>query len=179
MATSPLVAPTQGRIEEATVMNSEPIDFPIQREKCIRFRLRFFDFFLNMALGGIYLGIASAALASGNWVAVLMLLLVWLGAYFFFLRPIIRRHIKMEVDGLRYRLDGSTLRINQGLWLLQRKAIPVDRITDMSLVKNLIFDIWVLNIQTAGTGGLEARMVFLENPEEVRDQILKAKDAAK
>ncbi|HUG18676.1 MAG TPA: PH domain-containing protein [Planctomycetaceae bacterium] len=90
-----------------------------------------------------------------------------------------------QADALRYWLDGYTLRVDQGVYFLKRKAIPLDRVTDVILSQGPILrycGLWTLNIQTAGAGGQvipEAVLVGLENPETIRDEILKARDASR
>lgn len=90
-----------------------------------------------------------------------------------------------QAAALRYWLDGSTLRVDQGVYFLKRKAIPLDRVTDVMLAQGPLlrhFGLWVLNIQTAGAGGqavAEAVLVGLETPEQIRDELLKARDAAR
>ena len=92
---------------------------------------------------------------------------------------------QQQATALRYWLDGSTLRVNQGVYFLKRKAIPLDRVTDVMLAQGPLlrhFGIWTLNIQTAGAGGqvvAEAILVGLESPEAVRDELLRARDAAR
>jgi putative membrane protein len=88
-----------------------------------------------------------------------------------------------QAEALHYWLDGKILRIDQGVFFLQRKAIPLDRITDITLVQGPLlrnFGLWSLKIQTAGNGGEstpEAVMVGLVEAEEIRDQLIKARDA--
>jgi membrane protein YdbS with pleckstrin-like domain len=90
-----------------------------------------------------------------------------------------------QAAALQYWLDGSTLRVDQGVYFLKRKAIPLDRVTDVILAQGPLlrhFGLWTLNIQTAGAGGqavAEAVLLGLESPEEIRDELLKARDAAR
>lgn len=94
---------------------------------------------------------------------------------------------KKQAEVLRYRLFGSTIRIDQGVFFLKRKAIPLDRVTDVALVQGPLMrrcGVWALQIQTAGTGfhqgGLwgaaEGVMHGLRDPEAVRDELLAARD---
>jgi membrane protein YdbS with pleckstrin-like domain len=91
---------------------------------------------------------------------------------------------RQQAGALRYWLEGSTLRVDQGVYFLKRKAIPLDRITDVVLAQGPLlrhFGIWTLNIQTAGTGGQalpEAILYGLANPETIRDELLQARDQA-
>lgn len=87
-----------------------------------------------------------------------------------------------QANALRYWLDGSTLRVEEGVYTLKRKAIPLDRITDLVLYQPFFirpFDIWILTVQTSGMGmgAPEAVLFGLNNPEAIRDQILQARDA--
>jgi len=86
-----------------------------------------------------------------------------------------------QANALRYWLDGPVLRVEEGVYSLKRKAIPLDRITDLTLWQPIFmrpFDIWFLTVQTGGTGTQvpEAVLVGLHNPEAVRDEILKARE---
>ena len=90
---------------------------------------------------------------------------------------------KKQADALRYWLDGATLRVDQGVYFLKRKAIPLDRITDVVLVQGPLMrrcGLWTLQVQTAGTGQgvAEAVMYGIDEPEKVRDAILAARDEA-
>jgi membrane protein YdbS with pleckstrin-like domain len=110
-------------------------------------------------------------LGLGSLGSVLALLWVaWLG------RWLPRR----QVEALRYRLDGSTLRIDSGVYFLRRKAIPLDRITALVLVQGPLMrwmGIWGLKVQTggAGLGAAGAILLGLKEPEKVRDVILQAR----
>ena len=88
-----------------------------------------------------------------------------------------------QAEALRYRLDGRTLRVDQGVFFLKRKAIPLDRVTDVVLTQGPLMrwcGIWALQIQTAGTGEArpEATLFGLVEPEAIHDFLLKARDEA-
>ena len=88
-----------------------------------------------------------------------------------------------EARRLRYWIDGTTLRVDQGLITLKRKSIPLDRITDVVLVQNIVMravGVWSLQIQTAGSAqqAPEAELLGLVEPEEVRDLIMQFRDEA-
>ncbi len=88
-----------------------------------------------------------------------------------------------QAAAIEYCLDGTTLRVNEGILFLSRKAIPLDRVTDIALVQGPVLrvcGIWALRIQTAGRGSekAEATLYALRNPESVRDQILVVRDRA-
>jgi len=90
---------------------------------------------------------------------------------------------RRQAEALRYWLDGSTLRVDQGVFFLKRKAIPLDRVTDVVLVQGPLLrwcGIWELRIQTAGTGQAvpEASLYGVVDPERVRDVLLRARDEA-
>ncbi len=91
---------------------------------------------------------------------------------------------RKQAAALKYWLYGPTLRVDQGVYFLKRKAIPLDRVTDIALVQGPLMrwcDIWALQVQTASMSGNtvpEATMYGIENPEEIRDQLLKARNAA-
>jgi membrane protein YdbS with pleckstrin-like domain len=88
---------------------------------------------------------------------------------------------RRQSESLHYWLEGSTLRVDQGVFFLKRKAIPLDRITDAVLAQGPLMKlcrIWELRIQTAGTGQSvpEATLYGITDPEAVRDMLLAARD---
>lgn len=90
---------------------------------------------------------------------------------------------RKQAEALRYWLDGRTLRVDQGVFFLKRKAIPLDRVTNVVLTQGPLMrwcGIWGLQIQTAGTGEArpEATLYGLTDPEAVHDFLLKARDGA-
>ena len=88
-----------------------------------------------------------------------------------------RRFHARQARELRYRLEGGTLRIDEGVWFLKRKAIPLDRITDLALCQGPLmrrYGIWGLEVHTSGKGDPrpEATMLGLKDPVGVRDAVL-------
>lgn len=88
---------------------------------------------------------------------------------------------RRQAEALRYWLEGTTLRADHGVFFLKRKAIPVDRITDVVLAQGPLMKlcgIWELRVQTAGTGQAtpEACLYGLTEPEAARDTLLLARD---
>jgi putative membrane protein len=88
---------------------------------------------------------------------------------------------RRQREELRYWLDGSTLRADQGVFFRRQRAIPLDRITDLALVQGPLMrrcGIWGLQVQTSGTGhgAPEAILLGLEEPERVRDFLLERRD---
>ena len=82
---------------------------------------------------------------------------------------------QQQANNLRYRLDGSTLRVDGGVFFLFRKSIPLERITDVALVQGPLLrfcDIWAMQIQTAGSSQCEATLIGVRDSESVRDLIL-------
>jgi hypothetical protein len=88
-------------------------------------------------------------------------------------------------DGVEYRLDGDAICVSGCFapWgiVLRRyeQRIPLAKITDVILIQGPILDrmgLWALDIQTSGTGYRfpEARLLALEDPHAVRDQIQEA-----
>jgi len=115
---------------------------------------------------------------AGVWVfgAGLVLGLLW----YFAIGPWVHRR---QVEALRYRLDGATLRIDSGFIFLSRKSIPLDRVTDVVLVQGPLlryFGLWQMRIQTAGTGQQmpEGAMVGIPDPDAARDLIMRRRDEA-
>jgi len=138
-------------------------EFPVQREQVARYF--FWGQILLIVLAGVWifgLGLVVAvvhAFTLGPWLST------------------------EQAQRLRYWLDGSTLRVDQGVFFLKRKAIPLDRVTDVILTQGPLMrwcDIWSVNIQTAGTGqGIpEATLYGLTSAAEVRDLLLEARDRA-
>ena len=90
---------------------------------------------------------------------------------------------RRQAETLHYWLDGTTLRVDYGVFFLKRKAIPLDRVTDVVLAQGPLLrwcGIWELRIQTAGAGDHvpEASLCALAEPETVRDTLLRARDQA-
>ncbi len=145
-------------------MNNEPEGYRIHRYRVARYFL--WSHILFIILVGVWFFGAGLVLA----VLYPMTLGAWLP--------------RRQADELRYWLDGTTLRVNQGVFFLKRKAIPLDRVTDVILVQGPVqrwCGIWALHIQTAGTGGhavAEAILYGLDNPEEIRDELIRTRDAA-
>ena len=88
---------------------------------------------------------------------------------------------RRQAHALSYRLEGTTLRIDQGVYFLKRKAIPLDRVTDIVLTQGPIMrwcNIWRLDIQTAGSGQQQAEgyLYALTDPQTVRDPRLNSRD---
>lgn len=75
------------------------------------------------------------------------------------------------------------MRVDQGVFFLKRKAIPLDRVTDIVMAQGPLMrmcGIWGLQVQTAGTGQQTAEAILygVLDPETVRDQLLAARDKA-
>ena len=88
---------------------------------------------------------------------------------------------RKQADALHYWLDGSTLRVDHGVFFLKRKAIPLDRVTDVVLAQGplmKVWGVWELRVQTAGTGQSvpEATLYGITDPEAARDMLLAARD---
>jgi len=88
---------------------------------------------------------------------------------------------RKQSQALHYWLEGGTLRVDQGVFFLKRKAIPLDRVTDVVLAQGPLMKlcgVWELRVQTAGMGqGVpEAALYGLSEPEAVRDMLLAARD---
>ena len=99
--------------------------------------------------------------------------------YFFFAKWLGER----QITALNYRIEGRTLRVDSGVFFLKRTGVPLDRITDFALVQGplmRLLGIWALQVQTAGVGTPtpEATLIAIENPEKVRDELLRRRDVA-
>jgi putative membrane protein len=89
---------------------------------------------------------------------------------------------RRQAEVLEYRLHDTHLFVNQGVFFVKRKTIPLDRITDIVLTQGPLlrfFGLWRLDIQTAGSGHQipEAYLYGLNEPEQAKEQILNARDA--
>lgn len=86
-----------------------------------------------------------------------------------------------QAQRLSYRLEGTNLRVDAGVFVLVRASVPLDRVTDFRLFQGVLmrfFGIWGLSIQTAGAPVPEAVLVGLRDPHGVRDALVRARDAA-
>ena len=88
-----------------------------------------------------------------------------------------------QASAMRFALEGTTLRVDGGIVFLSRKAIPLDRVTDIVLVQGPLmrhFGLWSLRVQTAGAGSHvpEGVLIGVEEPERVRDLLLETRDEA-
>ena len=89
---------------------------------------------------------------------------------------------RKQTEVLEYRLHPTYLYVNQGVFFISQKTIPLDRITDIVLRQGPLlryFGLWRLDIQTAGVGQqrAEARLYGLIDPPQIKEQILNARDA--
>ena len=137
-------------------MTSNPLDFPIQRYAVVQYFYWATLIVLIFPFGLFY----------GVGIVLALVWILWLGRWL----P------QRRVEALRYWLDGSTLRVDGGLYTIHRMAIPLERITDIVLVQGPLmrhFAIWSLLVQTAGTG--HATLLGLSEPEKVRDVLLQAR----
>ena len=142
---------------------SEQNAFPVAQSEVARYFL--FSHALLICFAGVWffgIGIALAVV------------------YMFTMGPWLSRK---QAEALRYWLDGRTLRVDQGVIFLKRKAIPLDRVTNVVLTQGPLMrwcGIWGLQIQTAGTGEArpEATLYGLTDPEAVHGFLLQARDDA-
>lgn len=91
--------------------------------------------------------------------------------------------VRRQAGALYYRIEGGKLCVDSGVYFLKRKTIPLERVTDFMLAQGPLqrrYGIWALHVQTAGGPQTIAEAVLLgiENPEQVRDELLRARDAA-
>jgi membrane protein YdbS with pleckstrin-like domain len=116
----------------------------------------------------------------GGAMAVLLVVLALcalFAVYIYAVRFLARAHSR----AISYRLEGKTLRVDSGLIFLSRKAIQLDRITDLNLTRGPLMamcGIWSIRVQTAGANLPEAILYGLEDPEKVRDLLIAAHDKA-
>ena len=85
------------------------------------------------------------------------------------------RWARLQAERLSYRVDGDVLHADSGLLWLQRKSIPLRKITDVNLFQDPIarlFGVWTLRIQTAGSPHVEAIIWGPTDAEAARDSLL-------
>ena len=80
------------------------------------------------------------------------------------------------VAALEYQVDEHVLHVSEGVFNLQRKAIPLDRVTDIRLVQTLLMrwcGIWAIQAQTASVGQAapEATLWSLVDPQANRSAL--------
>lgn len=107
---------------------------------------------------------------------ILMAILMMLGVY-------LSWFANQFVKALTYYVEDGILYVEEGVFTYQRKAIPLERVTDIRLVQGLLmrwFDIWVLQVQTASVGqmGAEGTLWAIDAPKDVRNRLLAARNTA-
>ncbi len=160
------------------------IPFAIQTKKLNRYivlsNMIVFGFLFVSMLGfGMIVALNEAANPAGPIVIMLGLTV----AASFLLGMVLAAYSNAFVKSLGYELDGDTLRIKQGVFNWERKAIPVDRVTDIRMVQGIImrrFGIWNVHVQTASQGGMgaEGTLYAVSNPKFVRETLLSARSTA-
>jgi len=130
---------------------------------------------------------ATAAYLRSAMALVLFLAGVWIfglglvaAVVYWFLSPNL---VRRQAQALSYRIEGGKLCVDSGVYFLKRKTIPLERVTDFTLAQGPLqrrYGIWALHVQTAGgpQGVAEAVLLGIEDPEQVRDQLLRARDVA-
>lgn len=140
---------------------SDKQEFSVQRDNIARYF--YYSYTLTiLAVGILFFGI-------GLILAIL---------YYFTLGPWLS---KKQTQALKYWLEGTTLRADSGVFFLSRKAVPLDRVTDVVLAQGPLMKwcgIWNLKVQTAGTGNAipEITLYGLTQPEQIRDLLIKERD---
>lgn len=148
-----------------------------------RIKVRAYD--LTIAIAGLLLfsicplTLGSIILTRPDWESIIFLGFLWFGGISLTASYILL--IPLRTKALLYRVDGRTLRVHKGIFFKSRKSIPLEKITDIELVQHPILwllQMWNLRIQTASTGTQtpEATLIGCVNPEQVRDDILTARD---
>ncbi len=142
-------------------MNNSTVHFEIRRDAVQKY------FYWSACIAALFLGLCLFGFG------------IILGiVYCFTLGPWLARK---QAQALQYRLEGRTLHIEQGVIFLKRKAIPLERITDLALTQGPLLrmlGLWRLDIQTAGTGQqmAEGYLYGLVNPDETRALLLERRN---
>ncbi len=93
-------------------------------------------------------------------------------------------HANLLTKALNYEAKDGILYISEGVFIFERKAIPLDRVTDFRLVQGMLmrwFGLWKIHVQTAGAAGAvgaEGTLLAVQDPIAARDQLLKLRDVA-
>ena len=86
-----------------------------------------------------------------------------------------RKLISLQVNELRYWLDGSSIKIKSGVFFRSEKSIPYEKVTDIVWFQGPLmrfYGIEGLRIQTAGSPAPEGQMIAVRNAKEIRDKIM-------
>jgi membrane protein YdbS with pleckstrin-like domain len=87
---------------------------------------------------------------------------------------------QLLINSIKYSMDEKTIRAEKGIIYFRRVIVPLDQITDITIAQSPIMkylDMWSLQIQTAGRCGYpEITLWGVFNPEQVRDEILTARE---
>jgi len=81
----------------------------------------------------------------------------------------------MEAAALDYYIDGDLLIVKRGAFFTKYQTIPIKNITDLSLCQNpfmKIINMWKIDVQTAGSSIVEAKLYGIVEPEKAREYIL-------
>lgn len=93
-------------------------------------------------------------------------------------------HAHAFTNSLSYEVKDGILYISEGVFTFERKAIPLDRVTDFRLVQGWLmrqFGLWTVHVQTAGAAGAvgaEGSLLAVQDPIAIRDHLLKMRDSA-
>ena len=161
-------------------MPRDSTEFPIEvRRVAHYFRLRLL---LPLLLFALFLSMPTMIVIERGATAHSLVFIPFYAAFLALLVCIIWLPAK-QASALRYWLEGSTLRIDEGLMIRRRKSIPLDRITDIALVQGpclRLCGIWALQIQTAGSAqqAPEGTLYGLVDAESTRNTVMRARDAA-
>jgi len=161
-------------------MSNDDSEFLIHTLRVARyFRLRTLPFLLLLGLPSV--PIISAASERPTPSTLIAMTPLWIGwiVYFVYVVWITKRKALV----LRYWIERTTLRIDEGVVIRKRKSIPLDRVTDVVLVQGpfmRLTGIWSLQVQTAGSNqqAPEGELHGVIDAERARDTIMSARDAA-
>ncbi len=158
--------------------------FEIQNNQLFRF-LRTNYTISFVILGAMILVLPTSIMlaedADPRTISIVLGVLVGLGALIFALTI---KYARSFTNSLSYEVKDGILYISEGVFTYERKAIPLDRVTDFRLVQGWLmrqFDLWTVQVQTAGAAGVagaEGTLLAVKNPIEARDHLLKIRDEA-
>ena len=157
--------------------------FELQRNQLLRyFRWHnFLAFFFSTVPFIVFLNILFVVeeVGSAPWAWTYGICLT-MGVLLFFY---IRWYTATQVAAFDYQIVDHILHVEEGVFTYKRKAIPLDRVTDIRLVQGLMMrwlGIWRIDVQTASHGqmGAEGLLWAVEAPKEVRNLLLTARQDA-
>lgn len=95
--------------------------------------------------------------------------------------PIVYLFLKRYYERLEVVLTRRDLKVRRGIWNVEEKSVPLEKITDLALYQGplmRLFDIKGMRVETAGQSsqGALVSIVGIEDVDEFRDAVLDQRD---